>query len=260
MMKVVRTIADLRSEVEQVKDSNKSIGFVPTMGFLHPGHLSLVEASSKVNDHTVVSIYVNPSQFNEVSDFDNYPRNEEKDLELLASSDCDVVFIPTVQEIEKLPLPDFIDLGNLDKVMEGACRPGHFQGVVEVVYRLFQAVNPTTAYFGEKDFQQLMVIQKMVIESSLPINIIGCPILREASGLAMSSRNSRLSKAGLEKASLIYKVISNSDLSADEMKSELFKNSFDVEYVEHYEFLGVRRLFVAAWLEGVRLIDNIALD
>lgn len=259
-MKVVRTVAELRSEIERVRIPSGEIGFVPTMGFLHQGHLSLVEKSGLENQLTVVSIYVNPSQFNEASDFEAYPRNEEQDLLLLESSACDLVFIPSVEEIECLPLPSVVDLEGLEDVMEGLHRPGHFKGVVEVVYRLFYAVNPNKAYFGEKDFQQLMVIQKMVKDCGLAILIIGCPVFREKNGLAMSSRNSRLSTEGLLQASLIHQTISDKCLTVEDMKTTLEQKSFDVEYVEEYNFLNEKRLFVAAWLEGVRLIDNIALD
>lgn len=259
-MKVVRTVVELRSEIEQVRAKNQRVGFVPTMGFLHDGHLSLVEKSNSENECTVVSIYVNPSQFNEASDFDSYPRNEENDIAMLEKTSCMIVFIPSVSEIEVLELPKNVDLRGLENVMEGQCRPGHFQGVIEVVYRLFRAVNPASAYFGEKDFQQLMVIQKMVEDCQLPIKIVGCPVHRERSGLAMSSRNSRLSVAGLDTASFIHQTITNSSLSIAEMKAELSRKSFDVEYIEAYSFGKGKRLFIAAWLEGVRLIDNIALD
>jgi pantoate--beta-alanine ligase len=260
-MKVVRTISELKLLVSTYKSEGKTIGFVPTMGALHNGHISLLQKSKEVCDLSIVSIYVNPSQFNQLSDYKSYPRNELADLSKLKIGGCDIVFIPEVEDIESLPLPRSIELGDLERVMEGLNRPGHFKGVIEVVYRLFLAVQPTKSFFGEKDFQQVMVVQKMVSDTNLKIEIVNCEIIREASGLAMSSRNVRLSTEGKVQASEIYKVLVNRSLQSELVKSnELKRLGFEVEYIEQHKLGDLSRLFVAVWFEGVRLIDNIAID
>lgn len=260
-MKVVRQISELKLIVSGYKSASKVIGFVPTMGALHEGHISLLKQSVEICDISIVSIYVNPSQFNVSSDFLSYPRNEIEDLSKLKDGGCDIAFIPEVADIDFLGLPRSVKLGYLENVMEGSNRPGHFKGVIEIVYRLFSVVKPNKAFFGEKDFQQVMVVRKMVADTSLDIEIVSCKILREASGLAMSSRNVRLSDNGKIKAAKIHYVLKSSKFGSDALKyNELKRLGFEVEYLTKHNLGGFSRLFVAVWIEGVRLIDNIAID
>jgi pantoate--beta-alanine ligase len=191
-MLLFNSVAELRAHLDTL---NGSLGFVPTMGALHKGHISLIKQSIKDNKHTICSIFVNPTQFNDKSDLDRYPRTLEKDLDLLKEAGCELVFVPSVLEIypdANEPSPQF-NFENLDKVMEGKFRPGHFQGVAMVVKRLFEIVRPTRAYFGKKDFQQLAIIKRLKELLDLPVEVIGCETLRESDGLAMSSRNQLLS-------------------------------------------------------------------
>lgn len=262
------------------REKGATIGFVPTMGALHEGHLSLIEASKTNCDYTVCSIFVNPSQFNNPKDLLKYPRTEQKDIDLLVKVGCDIAFIPNVDEV----YPDNhksikVNLGGLELVMEGEHRPGHFDGVVEVVWRFFEQMEPDNAYFGEKDFQQLAVIKRMVSEMNSPINIVPCPILRENSGLAMSSRNVRLSKEGLQASiylsrQLMWAKNNYGKLNVDEIIETVITrinkhDSFTLEYFEiaDSEFLQpvkdatiLARAFIVAEIEGVRLIDNMALS
>ncbi len=259
-MNVLRSLKELDQFVFEKKQMGKQIGFVPTMGFLHAGHISLIHLSNQQSDITIASIYVNPSQFNDVNDFNKYPKNEEADLKLLKANFCDAVFIPEKAQIDSLQKVS-IDLGGLDNIMEGICRPGHFQGVVEVVYRLFSVVMPDKAFFGEKDFQQLQIIKKMVETLNLPVEIIGAPILREPNGLAMSSRNSRLSKEARENTGFIYEVLKSFVKTEKHiLEKRLFELGFKLEYLEKHDFGGQKRLFIAGVYDGVRLIDNIELN
>ncbi|MDR1171826.1 MAG: pantoate--beta-alanine ligase [Bacteroidales bacterium] len=191
-MEVIETKEALTQALQSCRDSRISIGFVPTMGALHPGHISLVEQCRKENSMVVVSIFVNPTQFNDQSDLANYPRTLEEDLYKLSSVGCNYAFAPSVKEMYPEEDTRKFDFGMLDKVMEGVHRPGHFNGVAQIVSRLFDAVQPDKAYFGEKDFQQLAIIRRMVAMMNYPVQIVGCSIVREADGLAMSSRNMRL--------------------------------------------------------------------
>ena len=186
-MKIVDNIKELRGYLAEEKRNNKQVGFVPTMGALHDGHLSLVKRCVEENDVCVVSVFVNPTQFNDKHDLETYPRTLEKDCSLLESAGCDYVFAPTVEEMYPEPDNRIFDFGTVSAVMEGARRPGHFNGVAQIVSKLFYAVEPHRAYFGEKDFQQIAVIRAMVEQLNIPVKIIACPILREADGLAMSS-------------------------------------------------------------------------
>jgi pantoate--beta-alanine ligase len=183
----------LMAYIGKVKDSGKKVGFVPTMGALHNGHLSLVRTSRQQNDLTVASIFVNPTQFNDKEDLKRYPRMPEKDGKMLESAGCDLVFMPEENEIYPEPDQRVFDFGGLDEVMEGAQRPGHFNGVAQVVTRLFDIVKPDRAYFGIKDYQQLAIIRYFVRKLNYPVEIVACPIIREPDGLAMSSRNMLLS-------------------------------------------------------------------
>ncbi len=192
-MKVIHTIKELQAELSALKAQGKRVGLVPTMGALHAGHASLVECSVKENEVTVVSVFVNPTQFNDPNDLVKYPRTLEADCRLLEACGASYVFAPSVAEMYPEPDTRKFSYPPLDTVMEGAFRPGHFNGVCQIVSKLFDAVQPHRAYFGEKDFQQLAVIREMVRRMNYPIEIVPCPIVREADGLAMSSRNTRLS-------------------------------------------------------------------
>ena len=190
-MKLITKVADLQNSIKELRTKG-SVGFVPTMGALHDGHLSLVKKSCAECAVTVVSIFVNPTQFNDKNDLKNYPRTLEQDMKLLESTTVDIVFAPTVDEVYPEPDTRIFDFGQVDKVMEGASRPGHFNGVGQVVSRLFAMVEPDKAFFGEKDFQQIAVVKEMVRQLGFGVEIIACPIIRESDGLAMSSRNVRL--------------------------------------------------------------------
>lgn len=192
-MKIAYTIDELRGFIGECRTEGKSVGFVPTMGALHQGHASLVRRSVKENDVTVVSVFVNPTQFNDKNDLKNYPRTLDADCVLLENEGASIVFAPSVEEMYPQEDTRVFSFAPLDTVMEGACRPGHFNGVAQIVSKLFYAVEPDRAYFGEKDFQQLAIIREMVRQLSIGVEIVGCPIVREADGLAMSSRNTLLS-------------------------------------------------------------------
>ena len=188
-MKVIRTICELKNELDLCREKGKSIGLVPTMGALHAGHASLVKRSVNENDVTVVSIFVNPTQFNDKNDLMNYPRDRDADCRLLDGVGAAIAFAPEVEEMYPEPDTRQFSFAPLDEVMEGPFRPGHFNGVAQIVSKLFYAVEPDRAYFGEKDFQQLAIIREMVRQLGLKLDIVGCPIVREEDGLAMSSRN-----------------------------------------------------------------------
>ncbi len=206
-MQLFTTIKSLSKGLDSLRKNN-TIGFVPTMGALHKGHLSLVQNAKKTTDIVVVSIFVNPTQFDNVADLTNYPSTLQNDLYLLENEACDIVFVPSVSEIYNTDIKtQSFDFDGLEKVMEGAHRKGHFDGVGTIVKRLFEIVQPNIAFFGEKDFQQLQIIKKMVEKEGLAVKIIGNPIYREADGLAMSSRNTRLTPEYREAAPFIYKTM-----------------------------------------------------
>ena len=280
-MKVINKTSDLQAIIEQFKNDGKSIGLVPTMGALHKGHLSLVKNSISNNDITVVSIFVNPTQFNNPNDLSSYPRTVEKDLELLQTVGCDVVFAPEADDIYSKSETDSrfeFDFEGLDKVMEGKFRPGHFNGVVQIVSKLFDLVRPDRAYFGEKDFQQLAIIRLMTRRYNLPIEIVPCPIVREDSGLALSSRNSLLKDNEKQVAQHIYAVLNESRqfvpqteveelkqcvIAAIEQKPELKVEYFDI--VDGHTLKSIGKWDESDYVVGcitvfcgnVRLIDNI---
>jgi len=281
-MKAFSTIKELKAEIGRFKTLNKSIGFVPTMGALHKGHVSLVEKAKAETDILVVSIFVNPAQFNDKSDLLKYPRTPEKDLQMLQAAGVDFVFMPDASEIyPKGEAEEKFDFGNLEKVMEGAHRAGHFQGVARVVAKLFRIVTPSRAYFGEKDFQQLAII-KMLAENFFPeIEIMPCHTVREEDGLAMSSRNILLSSQTRSEAALISKTLfqvkdSNNSLSVAELKQlveEKINSSrfLKLEYFEIADENTLRpvsefsnsketRAFIAVKAGAIRLIDNISLN
>ena len=280
-MKVINKTSDLQAIIEQLKNDGKSIGLVPTMGALHKGHLSLVKNSISNNDITVVSIFVNPTQFNNPNDLASYPRTVEKDLELLQTIGCDIVFAPEADDIYSKSETDSrfeFDFEGLDKVMEGKFRPGHFNGVVQIVSKLFDLVRPDRAYFGEKDFQQLAIIRLMTRRYNLPIEIVPCPIVREDSGLALSSRNSLLKDNEKQVAQHIYAVLNESRqfvpqteveelkqcvIAAIEQKPELKVEYFDI--VDGHTLKSIGKWDECDYVVGcitvfcgnVRLIDNI---
>ncbi|WP_347173205.1 pantoate--beta-alanine ligase [Polaribacter uvawellassae] len=263
-----------------LKEKNKQIGFVPTMGALHKGHQSLVEESKENNDYTVVSIFVNPTQFNNTDDLKKYPKTLDKDLELLENIDCDVVFIPTVEEIyAQTVVSKSYSFDGIENQMEGKFRKGHFDGVATIVQAFFEIIKPNNAYFGEKDFQQLQVVKKLAEKENIPVKVIGCPIYRENDGLAMSSRNIRLSKEQRNEAPFIYQTLkkvvgfaktkSIKDIYAF-VESEFATTSLELEYftiaeentlmeVSKINFDKKNRAFIAVNIGGIRLIDNISL-
>jgi pantoate--beta-alanine ligase len=206
-MEVCTTVNELREILSNALISGQSIGFVPTMGALHEGHISLLEQARKENNITLVSIFVNPTQFNDKKDLARYPRTLQADLDKLEKAGCNLLFHPTVEEVYPPGYQFSIDLGMLDTIMEGKQRPGHFAGVASVVNRLFQIATPTRAYFGEKDYQQLAVIHKLVKDRALPVQIVPCPIIREQDGLAMSSRNMLLDSALRNSAPRISQIL-----------------------------------------------------
>lgn len=206
-MKVVHTIKDLQAELSVLKIQGKRVGLVPTMGALHAGHASLVKRSVAENEVTVISVFVNPTQFNDKNDLIKYPRTLDADCELLEANGASFAFAPSVEEMYPQQDDRQFSFAPLDTVMEGAFRPGHFNGVCQIVSKLFEAVQPDRAYFGEKDFQQLAIIREMVKQLHYPLQIVGCPIIREEDGLALSSRNARLSVLEREKALKISQTL-----------------------------------------------------
>lgn len=277
-MKLVHTISDLQAELSALKAQNKKVGLVPTMGALHAGHASLVKRCVEENDVAVVSVFVNPTQFNDKNDLIKYPRTLDADCELLESVGASFVFAPSVEEMYPEPDTRVFSFSPLDTVMEGKFRPGHFNGVAQIVSKLFDAVQPDRAYFGEKDFQQLAIIREMVKQLHYNLEIVGCPIVREEDGLALSSRNARLSTVEREIALNISKTLYKSrtfaaDHSVEEtlqfVESEIGKvQGLRLEYFEIVD--GNTLQSIANWDDTtyavgcitvfcgeVRLIDNI---
>lgn len=209
-MLIIQKISDLQQKLQECRKEGKTIGLVPTMGALHAGHASLVKRSVAENDVTVVSVFLNPTQFNDKKDLEKYPRTLEADCELLQQCGAQIVFAPSVEEVYPEPDTRVFSYPPTDTVMEGAFRPGHFNGVCQIVSKLFSYVEPDKAYFGEKDFQQIAVIQRMVDDLQLDLQIVSCPVIREKSGLAMSSRNTLLSEEERELAAHIYRVLQES--------------------------------------------------
>jgi pantoate--beta-alanine ligase len=294
-MIILNRVQELENYLNIVRNEGKNIGFVPTMGALHAGHIALIHKSREQNDITVCSVFVNPTQFNDPNDLNKYPRTLEADSRMLEKAGCDILFAPAVSDIytqQELELKlkkiedkswtegKDINFGQLDKVMEGKHRPGHFNGVVQVVSKLFRIVKPERAYFGQKDFQQLAIIRSMTKQLGLDVEIIPCPIVREKDGLAMSSRNTRLSDEERKAAPLIYKILLKvKELSGHKTISEL--NEFVKEKIgseplmklEYFEIADPETLqpiadlskaksavaCIALKLGDIRLIDNIVL-
>ena len=281
-MKVIKNTEALQNVLSRFYQNNQHVGFIPTMGALHKGHLALVSASVSQNDATVASIYVNPTQFNNADDLKNYPRTIDDDLAKLESTGCDVVFMPSGAEM----YPDGeaaarFDFNGMDERMEGKFRPGHFQGMATIVKRLFQTVKPSRAYFGEKDFQQLQLIKKLVELEKMPIEIVECATSRDLDGLAMSSRNLRLSAPQRAAAPVIYEALMQIKERAAKQKSvnrsiskaferinahaELAVEYIDIvnedtlEPIKNWNEAERARAFAAVFAGDVRLIDNVKL-
>lgn len=269
--------------LKTIKTANSTIGFVPTMGALHQGHLALMQRSLKENDDTVVSIFVNPTQFNNPEDLEKYPRTLEEDVKKMRGlSDKIILYAPSVEDIyEGQTVSQSFDFDGLENQMEGKFRPGHFNGVGTIVKRLFEIVTPTNAYFGEKDFQQLQIVKKLVEKNNLPVNIVGCPIFREDNLLAMSSRNERLTPEERKEAAIIYKTLTeakeifqnSTPAETIQFVEDAFKDNkrFELEYfviadestllsIDHKIKDKKYRAFIAVFVNSIRLIDTISLN
>lgn len=281
-MEIFETKKSLQAYLERTGQDQQKIALVPTMGALHLGHLSLLAEAKQITDIVICSIFVNPTQFNDPKDLEKYPRPIENDIALLQGAGCDVLFLPSVAEM--YPDPDeswSIDLGELDRIWEGEKRPGHFQGVTQVVYKLFALTQPDIACFGQKDFQQIMAIQRMIDLMSLPVTIHICPIVRSPEGLALSSRNSRLSEAGKTKSLALSRALSHIKSNFQQMDLRALQEealailaeegAIEVEYLAICEATSLAPVeeiqagkshvaLLTAWVEGVRLIDNMILN
>ena len=280
-MIILKYVADVASQLNKLRTAKSSIGFVPTMGALHDGHMSLLEKCKETCDITICSIFINPTQFNNADDFKKYPVSLENDIYLLEKKDCDILFLPEVSEMypEGIESKKHFDLGYLENILEGKFRPGHFQGVCQVVKRLLQIVAPTHLFLGQKDYQQCMVIKRLLEIENLNIELIICKTLREKSGLAMSSRNLRLNEEQREQAAEIHKTLINLKQkikpgSVSHLKKEaveyLSNKNIKPEYVEIAEAGNLKAIeewdgttelvaLAAAFIGDVRLIDNILL-
>ena len=279
-MIIIENKQALKQLLDTERSKGKSIGFVPTMGALHAGHASLVEQSIKENDITVVSIFVNPTQFNDKNDLANYPRTLEADAKLLETLGAQIAFAPTAEEMYPEPDNRQFEYSPQTDVMEGPRRPGHFNGVCQIVSKLFYAVEPTRAYFGDKDYQQIAVVRRMVEDLQIPVSIVSCPIVREKSGLAMSSRNTHLTEEERELATNIYRILSYSKFYATNHSVEETKrmvtdmlNALSGLEVEYFEIAdGITLQSITSWEQTdnivgcitvycgkipIRLIDNI---
>lgn len=280
-MIVLHTLSEYRNLRQNFSSEKQTVGFVPTMGALHEGHLSLVEQSKRENDRTVVSIFVNPLQFNNAEDYEKYPLTLKKDIQLLESVGCDILFAPSKDAMYPRPVELQMEFGAITSGMEGASRPGHFSGVGVVVSKLFNIIQPTRAYFGQKDIQQLCVIRQLVEDLNFPIQIVSCPIARNDKGLALSSRNQRLSPEGLELATQLYRTLSitaeqsthSTPQQAIAVGLQHLKNYPDIrlDYLEIVDTIQLKSLSsftvrepfvicIAAYVEGVRLIDNLIIQ
>ncbi|OOY04480.1 pantoate--beta-alanine ligase [Thioclava sp. F28-4] len=279
MTQVIRKAAELRDKVAAWKRSGMLVGVVPTMGALHDGHLSLARAARKQSDRVIVTVFVNPMQFNNASDLDKYPRDEAQDLALLEAEGVDVLFAPGVDEVYPDGFATTVSVAGITEPLEGAFRPGHFDGVATVCSKLFGMTQAGRAFFGEKDWQQLQVVQQLTRDLNMPIRIIGCPTIREEDGLAMSSRNVRLTEAERKLAPRLHTVMQEAaakirdgvpvEGALNDAKTELKDAGFGaLDYLELRTVDGLKpatdlsqpaRMLVAIWLGDVRLIDNIAV-
>lgn len=282
-MEIIRSVSGLKEAVARFKAEGRSVGLVPTMGALHAGHISLVDRARRENGAVVVSVFVNPTQFNNATDLATYPRTEEADCAKLREAGVDIAFIPTVEEMYPQEDTRVFDLGEVAAVMEGPMRPGHFNGVAQVVSKLFSFVEPDRAYFGEKDFQQIAVIRRMVELEKFPIEIVDCPICREDDGLAMSSRNVRLTPENRAVAPAIHRILTKSvewarDHSLDDTRRLVTEelNAYPQMEVEYYEIVDPLTMqplqewstphngqavgCITCYCGDVRLIDNIKYE
>lgn len=282
-MQIFNTVSEIKSVIREAKQNNKTVGFVPTMGALHEGHFSLAQRAKSENDIVVCSIFVNPTQFNNKEDLVNYPKTIDKDTSALKAIGCDYVFIPEVKEMYPSEALLSFSFGSLEAVLEGAHRPGHFNGVGIVVSKLFNIVQPHRAYFGQKDLQQFAIINRLVIDLSFQIELVCCPTVREDDGLAKSSRNMRLTKEERNIAPLVHKTLQATktalrntkdvETALEEGAKEISANSnFEVEYLQiidrftmqplsgQYDSEIPTAICIAAHLGSVRLIDNIVLE
>ncbi|NPA14665.1 MAG: pantoate--beta-alanine ligase [Aquificae bacterium] len=277
-VRVFKNPRELQTFIKKLKKEGKTVGFVPTMGYLHEGHLFLVRCAKKDNDFVVVSIFVNPTQFGKNEDYDRYPRDLQRDLKLLEREGVDIVFAPEVEDMYPPGFSTYVEETKLSQTLEGKFRPGHFRGVCTVVNKLFNIVQPDRAYFGEKDYQQLLVIKKMVQDLNMDIEIVGCPIVREADGLAKSSRNVYLSEEERRQATALYKsfllaqkLVEEGLRDAQKLREEIlnFLKQFplikEIDYVEIVdpqtlepvkEIKGGERILIAVRMPSARLIDN----
>ena len=282
-MEIHNTVKGLRESLKKYKFKNQTIGFVPTMGYLHEGHFNLIEESKKGNDTTVVSIFVNPLQFNDIKDFEKYPKNEEGDIESLNKLGIDILFLPSSEEVYGQVGEAKIEM-KIPALMKNLCAPsriGHFEGVIHIVSKLFNYVLPDKVYFGLKDYQQFLIIKELIHNLSFPIEIIGVETVREKSGLAMSSRNSRLSKEESEDATLVYRSMKMAEknsakknitiLTLKEIIKEILlsSNMIKIDYIEildpdtleNKEYVSGKILIaIAVFVGNVRLIDNIRFE
>ena len=278
-MQTLRTVAELRTRVRGWKQDGRQVGVVPTMGALHEGHLSLVRAAKRGCDRVIVTIFVNPTQFNNPDDLAKYPRTEEADAALLAAEGVDILFAPAPEEVYPAGFATGVTVQGVTAPLEGALRPGHFEGVATVVAKLFGMTQANRAYFGQKDWQQLQVVKRMVADLNIPVEVVGCDTIREADGLAMSSRNVRLDALSRAQAPGLYKVMGKvaaaikggADITATlaQGHEDLRQAGFtEVDYLELRSAAMLEpmttldqpaRLLAAAWIGGVRLIDNIGV-
>lgn len=279
-MEILESISRIKERVAELRSRGKSIGFVPTMGALHQGHVSLVKNARSENDVVVASIFVNPVQFNDPADFERYPRDLRTDSALLEGAGCDILFHPAVDDMYPEPDTTEYDFGQLDKVMEGAYRPGHFRGVAVVVRKLFEIIQPHRVYFGMKDFQQMLIVNKLVKDYHIPVEIVPCSTVREPDGLAMSSRNALLPKNERRAAATIYKVLRMVKMQAGFIAIEELKALVAEEIgrekllkLEYFEIADLKSLVplkgwtaskeviacIAVYAGNVRLIDNVIL-
>ncbi len=282
MSQIVRSKSDLKDIIREVKKKNSTIGLVPTMGALHQGHLSLVQMSKTQYDVTVVTIFINPAQFNNPSDLEKYPRTEKNDIALLSKAGCDYIFMPKAEEIYLSKPIISLNFGHLETIMEGQQRPGHFNGVALIVMKLMGLIEPNGAYFGQKDLQQFRIVSTLIRDFDMAIKLHMAPIIREISGLAMSSRNKRLSKTQRQKASLIYAALTKAKehlkkgAEINEVKKKVAQffvdeNTFELAYFEIVKSETLQNisivnegdrlaLCIAVMVAKIRLIDNIIID
>lgn len=280
-MNIFKTKKELQEYLSSSQQREKKVALIPTMGALHEGHISLIEYAKPLADILVCSIFVNPTQFNDPQDLEKYPRPIESDIKLLEAASCDILFMPSVAEMYTPQEQWHVDLGELDRIWEGAHRPGHFQGVTQIVYKLFTLVQPDIACFGQKDFQQVMVINRMIQEKKLDIELVICPIVRDEHGLALSSRNARLSSQGKLTALALSRSLEyvrshfeNKPLETLKEDAQNILESTEGVELEYFTICETTSLseateievgkkyvaLVTAWVEGVRLIDNMILN